>query len=67
MTSLFEPNQFFEILKISPFDILNFEIKNSGFQNVNVVVMFSEDLKNSIISSNLNSPGDECGFIACYF
>jgi len=37
----------FEILKISPSDILNFEIKNSGFQNVNVVVIFSEDSKNS--------------------
>ena len=37
----------FEILKISQSDILNLEIKNSGFRNVNVVVMFSEDSKNS--------------------
>ena len=37
----------FETLKISQSNILNFEIKNSGFRNVNVVVMFSEDSKNS--------------------
>ena len=37
----------FETLKISQSNILNFEIKNSGFRNVNVVVMFSEDLKKS--------------------
>ena len=38
---------FFEMLKISQSDILDFEIKNGGFRNVNVVVMFSEDLKKS--------------------
>jgi len=37
----------FEILEIFPSDMLNFEIKNGGFRNVNVVVMFSEDSKNS--------------------
>ena len=40
---------------MSLFDILNFEIKTSDSQNVNVVMMFSEDLENSDVFSNLNS------------
>ena len=45
----------FEVLEMSQSDMLNFEIKNSGSRNVNVVVMFSEDPENSDVFSNLNS------------
>jgi len=45
----------FEVLEIFQPDELNFEIKNSDSQNVNVVIMFSEDLENFNVFSNLNS------------
>ena len=45
----------FETLEISKSDTLNFEIQNHGSRTVNVVVMFSEDPKNSNVFSNHNS------------
>ncbi len=46
----------FEVLDVTQSDTLNFEIKNTGSRNVNVVVMFSEDPENSDSLSNPNSP-----------
>ncbi|MDH5463266.1 MAG: hypothetical protein OEY17_04350 [Nitrosopumilus sp.] len=46
----------FEVLEITTSDTLNFEIKNIGDDNVDVVVMFSEDPENSDALSNPNSP-----------
>ena len=37
-------------------DVLNFEIKNTGSQNVNVIILFLEDQENSDIFSRSNSP-----------
>ena len=45
----------FETVEISKSDTLNFEIQNHGSRTVNVVVMFSEDPKNSNAFSNPNS------------
>ena len=45
----------FDVLEMSQFDILNFEIKNSGSRNSNFVVMFSEYAETFDISSNPNS------------
>ena len=46
----------FETLEISKSDTLNFEIQNQGSRTVNVVLMLSEDPKNSDAFSNPNSP-----------
>jgi len=46
----------FEVLEITTSDTLNFEIENIGTENVNVVMMFSEDPENSDALSNPNSP-----------
>ena len=46
----------FETLEISKSDTLNFEIQNHGSRTVNVVLMLSEDPKNSDAFSNPNSP-----------
>ncbi len=45
----------FELLEISQSDTLNFEIKNLGSRNVTILIMFSEDPKNSNVFSNSNS------------
>ena len=45
----------FELLEISQYDTLNFEIKNLGSRNVTILIMFSEDPKNSNVFSNSNS------------
>jgi len=46
----------FETLEISASDTLNFELQNQGSRIVNVVLMFSEEPKNSDSFSNPNSP-----------
>ena len=46
----------FEILEIAKSDTLNFKIENIGTDDVNVVMMFSEDPENSDALSNPNSP-----------
>jgi hypothetical protein len=45
----------FNLLKISSYDSLNFEIQNHGSRTINVIVMISEDPNNSDALSNLNS------------
>jgi len=45
----------FEVLDISQFDVLNFEIKNIGSWNANVVGIFSGYSENSYVLSNPNS------------
>jgi len=45
----------FEVLEISPSNMLNFEIKNGNSLNGHVVVMFSECTENFDIFSNSNS------------
>jgi len=45
----------FELLEISQSDTLNFEIKNLGSRHVTILIMFSEDPKNSNVFSNSNS------------
>ena len=45
----------FQVLQLSQSDTLNFEIENIGTRNANIVVMFSEDPKNSEIFSQPNS------------
>lgn len=46
----------FETLEISSPDTLNFELRNQGSRIVNVILMFSEEPKNSDSFSNANSP-----------
>jgi len=46
----------FENLEISTPDTLNFELQNQGSRTVNVVLMFSEETKNSDSFSNPDSP-----------
>ena len=46
----------FEILEINQRDTLDFKIQNQGTQDITVVVMFSEDTKNSEIFSYSDSP-----------
>ena len=46
----------FEVLEMSESDTLNFEIKNTGTENIRVIMMFSEDPENSDALSNPNSP-----------
>jgi len=46
----------FETLEISASDTLNFELQNQGSRIVNVVLMFSEEPKNSDSFSNPDSP-----------
>ena len=46
----------FKVLEIAKSDTLNFNIENIGTENVNVVMMFSEDPENSDALSNPNSP-----------
>ena len=46
----------FEALQLEQSDSLNFEIKNTGSRDVNVIVMFSEDPENSDALSNPDSP-----------
>jgi len=45
----------FEMLKITPSDTINLEVKNIGTRNVNVIAMFSEDPENSDPFSNADS------------
>ncbi|MGY5150844.1 MAG: hypothetical protein ACW9XA_01055 [Candidatus Nitrosopumilus sp. bin_6a] len=52
---MFEPI-LFEALEIASADSLNFEIKNTGSDLVNVVLMFSTDPENSDALSNPDSP-----------
>ena len=46
----------FKILNTEQFDMLNFEIHNTGTRDISVIMMFSEDSENSNILSNPNSP-----------
>jgi len=46
----------FKVLEIAEPDTLNFEIENIGSENVDVVMMFSEDPENSDALSDPNSP-----------
>jgi len=46
----------FETILVDQSDTLNFQIENTGTRTVDIVVLFSEDPKNSDVLSNPNSP-----------
>jgi len=46
----------FETILVDQSDTLNFQIENTGTRTVDVIVLFSEDPKNSDVLSNPNSP-----------
>ena len=46
----------FEILEINQQEALDFKIQNQGTRDITIIVMFSEDTKNSEILSNPDSP-----------
>jgi uncharacterized membrane protein len=46
----------FETILVDQSDTLNFQIENTGTRTVDVIVLFSEDPKNSDALSNPNSP-----------
>ena len=46
----------FETILVDQSDTLNFQIENTGTRTVDIVVLFSEDPKNSDVLSNSNSP-----------
>lgn len=46
----------FETILVDQSDTLNFQIENTGTRTVDIVVLFSEDPKNSDALSNPNSP-----------
>ena len=47
---------YFETVFVEQSDTLNFEIENTGFEDVELVIMFAEDPENSESLTNPNSP-----------